>query len=328
MSILQSLLSHIRPVRKWAIANQAKVGFSIFDFHLRILVENRELLLYPRFSIKAGDSVAYTSEVSDDCTFIGWAPYTTRRWAISSDKMLFKQYCLEAGVRTPPVGDAVLDGLMNFIIKPRRSSFSDGIRGPFRPDALNRELCGDGDVREAFISGKIVKAWYWYGVIVAVEVTDFPVVYGDGMRSIGQIVLARRGSFDADLTKESIDQMLAWQGWHRDDVPGAGVAVQVDFRYRSRFHRFEFKDTDCLATLDLGVRQQLEEAGRRMVNGIDANVRRFSMFTLDAMLDDNGLVWFLEMNSNPMVHPSMYPEMLSSIFNAARQAAPAVATAS
>ncbi|WP_296225158.1 hypothetical protein [Ralstonia sp. UBA689] len=105
--------------------------------------------------------------------------------------MLFKQYCLEAGVRTPPVGDAELDGLMNFIIKPRRSLFSDGIRGSLRPNALNRELCGDGDVREAFISGKIVKAWYWHGVIVAVEVMDFPVVYGDGMRSIGQIVLAR-----------------------------------------------------------------------------------------------------------------------------------------
>ncbi|WP_296225360.1 hypothetical protein [Ralstonia sp. UBA689] len=64
-------MPHIRPVRKWANANQPKVGFSIFSFHLRILVENRMLLLYPRFAIKAGDGVAYTSEVSDDCTFIG-----------------------------------------------------------------------------------------------------------------------------------------------------------------------------------------------------------------------------------------------------------------
>ncbi|HZX85272.1 MAG TPA: hypothetical protein VFF19_16995 [Reyranella sp.] len=38
------------------------------------------------------------------------------------------------------------------------------------------------------------------------------------------------------------------------------------------------------------------------------------MFTIDASVDAQSQAWLLEMNSNPMVHPDVYPAMLKSIF--------------
>ena len=48
-----------------------------------------------------------------------------------------------------------------------------------------------------------------------------------------------------------------------------------------------------------------------------------SVFTLDAVIDDDDRVWLLEMNSHPMIHPNVYPHMLASVFTEETPAASA-----
>ena len=43
------------------------------------------------------------------------------------------------------------------------------------------------------------------------------------------------------------------------------------------------------------------------------------MFALDAIVDQEGQAWFLEMNSNPMVHPDLYGAMIASGLTAEKQ---------
>jgi hypothetical protein len=280
-----------------------------------ILLGDRELVLQPRFSIRVGENgVAYTSEISEQCGFIGWVPYSIKRWEISSDKLAFKRYCESVGVRTPMLLDENKASEKDFIIKPRKGSFSNGIRGPFRFCNHGDHRNGIDEFREEYISGKIMKAWYWCGSVVAVEVMENPVIFGDGIKSIDQIIAARRGSFDAELDAEGIEPILEWQSTSRGSIPEAGSEVRLDFRYRSPFFANSFKDLDCLAELEPGVREQLENAGPLLFMGIDKPVRPFSMFTLDAILGEDGMIYFLEMNSSPMVHPKIYPTMLSNIF--------------
>ncbi len=38
------------------------------------------------------------------------------------------------------------------------------------------------------------------------------------------------------------------------------------------------------------------------------------MFSLDAIEDAEGCLWFLEANCNPQLHPACYPWMLNAIF--------------
>ena len=46
-----------------------------------------------------------------------------------------------------------------------------------------------------------------------------------------------------------------------------------------------------------------------------------TLITLDAVVDANDKVWFLEINSNPAVHPDAYPALLKGAFERAARIA-------
>jgi D-alanine-D-alanine ligase-like ATP-grasp enzyme len=63
------------------------------------------------------------------------------------------------------------------------------------------------------------------------------------------------------------------------------------------------------------VEAQLARAGAVFWTGIPADIRDNTLYAVDAVLDDNNKLWFLEMNSNPFVHPEAYTHMVTSVID-------------
>jgi hypothetical protein len=125
---------------------------------------------------------------------------------------------------------------------------------------------------------------------------------------------ANRGSFDLKLALDSSEDILRWQGLDADSVAEPGREVQLDYRYATPYDRITLKNRDVLSATSQVIRRQFEVAGRILHEEIDEDVRTNTAFTLDAVIDSEERVWFLEMNSHPMIHPAIYPPMLESLF--------------
>jgi D-alanine-D-alanine ligase-like ATP-grasp enzyme len=53
--------------------------------------------------------------------------------------------------------------------------------------------------------------------------------------------------------------------------------------------------------------EELRTVGKVLWQTIPEELRQGVLFTVDAVLDDQGQLWLLETNSNPAVHPDVYP---------------------
>ena len=63
--------------------------------------------------------------------------------------------------------------------------------------------------------------------------------------------------------------------------------------------------------------KQLIECGPVLWQGVPEPLRAATLFTVDAMFDDKEQLWLLEMNCNPVCHPSVYPLMFETLFGPA-----------
>jgi len=315
MHFLFQPLNHLRPIRAWAASRGAKLALDAETFALQVSLGDRTCHFVPRFSIRTPNGFAYTNVLGDQGSFVGWLPYEVRRWPAAVDKLNFKQWCVDQGLRTPQWGVEPLGPTLDFLIKGRRGSFGQGITGPYPAahGASMAELPVDC-FYEAFKFGQAAKAWYWRDRPVAVEVVAPPHVVGDGRRSIEALLGEVRGSFDKAYSPANAGQILAWQGMAASDVPAAGRKVWIGYKYVSDYDAPVFSDRDKWDKLDPAVRQQLLDAGPAFHRAIPAQIAH-SVYTIDAVLDPHGLVWFLEMNCHPMVHPKVYAVMLEDLLH-------------
>lgn len=290
------------------------------SFELTLALGDRKATLYPRFAGDHGDRMAYFDHFSGDWSFVGWLPYKLRRWELAKDKLVFKRAAQARGLRVPAGWREGPPLAEHFIVKPTQGSFGREIRGPFGP---RHPFEGDHGAAyfEQFIVGRSAKAWFWNSTLAALEVLSPPTLYGDGVRTLREIAEAKRGSFDLKLSLETSGDTLKWQGLTADSVAPAGCEVLLDFRYATPYDRVTLKNRDVLATTPPAVRRQFEVAGRMLHEEIDVAVRENSAFTVDAVIDDQDRVWFLEMNCHPMIHPAIYEPMLDSLFGVPAQPA-------
>lgn len=309
-------IKHLHPIREWAIAHGADILIAPETFELTINYCGRRVVLFPRFVRQYEGRTIYQREFSGDGDFIGWMPYPVKSWPLSTDKTLFKDYAQANGLRVTASWTEGEPLAPDFIVKPAVGSFGVGIRGPFGPLApLNEDFAlQDGNFCEQFIRGRSAKAWFWNGEPVALEVLSPPQITGDGRRTLREIAAQPRGNFDLVMSLDDSVQILAWQGYHVDDVVPQGVNVMLDFRYMTPHDRVTLKNRDVWGQMPPQVTAQFCYAGPLLQRGIAESVRRNSVFTLDAVIDDDDRVWLLEMNSHPMIHPNVYPRMLESIF--------------
>ncbi|AMO24176.1 hypothetical protein GCM10027034_16360 [Ramlibacter solisilvae] len=330
MFFLTGYLNHAASIQAATAEFGIKARMDLANFSLELGKSVQRRVWKPRFVGAAQGRTAYIDRMGPNTRgFAGWLPYDMRRWPVASDKAEFKKFAASKDVPTPAAcTDASAIG-GPFLIKKFRSSFGEGIRGPFLkfdPGQLDHAL-RDGEYYENFILGHIVKAWYWGSTWGAIEVRQPPVVTGDGHTPLRALVQAKLDSApDRPHDWQALSDLARYCGVQSlDDVPAPSREVLIDFKYGSRYEptsRANRNVIDKLRATPLA--SQFERAGEVFSHSI-TDYGDASLFTLDAMVDSEGTVWFLEMNSNPMVHPDLYPLVLRDQFDAARARLPLAA---
>lgn len=314
--------NHVAGIQKAAAELGLKAHMDMANLQLTISDGTKNTHWFPRFVNNLGPGqFAYSEQRTETTTgFIGWLPYRMRAWETATSKLAFKTYAAQHGVATPAA--CVDPGMIRgpFIVKKLRSSFGAGIRGPYPrydPAAPQQQL-QEGECYENFIPGQIVKASYWGVTLGAVEFRRMPAVAGNGTQTLRQLVEAlapKPGARPHDW--EAIGGLARLCGLESaDSVPAAGQEVLIDFKYGSRYEPLQRKNRNIIGEIrGTPLAAQLDRAGETLVGSIGKEHDGATTFyTLDAMVDAEGTVLFLEMNSNPMVPPDMYALMLESIF--------------
>lgn len=308
------LLNHFQVLQAALEGIGGSASLDMKTFMLSVSRGDVQYNFHPQFlAFKEGKKI-YTPRLSPEAkVFIGWLPYFNKRWEISNEKLKFKEHCSKNGILFPEYSLSGSTAMKNVLIKSNVSSFGNGIHGPFSSSA-NCKL-SPGEFFESFVSGKILKIWYWNAKVACVESQDMPDIVGDGRRTLREMLIARLERFGREADMEEASEFLSFSGKNLNSVIPDGQRCVVDFRYGSRYYLP--RSIDTYGDTDEEIQPymaQLVEAGPKLWSGIPDEVRHDTLSTVDAILDAKGKVWFLEMNSNPFVHPMAYPHILDTLF--------------
>lgn len=311
----RNYLQHALAVSRWLGQHGASAGIDPATYVMDIRLGGRTVRFFPQFSASAADGLpAFFPELTDGVSgFVGWLPYFNKRWPIAQDKLEFKVFARAHGLRTPAwsgLNGPGVDGPV--LVKRQQSSFGRGMSGPF-PSASGISLAA-GDYIEAFITGRIVKAWYWNATPIVVEAVPMPTVTGDGASSLRALITANLKGGGA--LPDGLDALARLQGLELDTVVPSGSTVLCDYRYMSPLNPMLSTDHNVWpAARGSALGAQLLAAGEACAAAIPQEVRGGgAMSALDAIEDAEGRLWFLEANCNPQLHPACYPWMLNAIF--------------
>jgi len=331
MSYLPVTLNHFRAVKKWADSCDALVTLDVKSFNLEVKSRNRYYTLKPRFLMLHDGKMAYTTQLVKDVTgFIGWLPYDILQWDLSQDKLLAKNFFQSSGLKFPAAWSSLKDAEGDFLVKDSVGSFGYQIAGPYRQvedlslsstQHTRRPKKEQGvEFAELFVCGTNLKVWFWGEKAFYANLHAYPTIVGDGLSTVQTLVESRLGIAGKTLNIKSDEDgaisSLAFQHVQLSDVLDQGREVWIDFRYGRRYLPTSFTaETDNnLSGVSLQVRQQIDLAGAKMA---EEAMRRFKapvLYSIDGVVDAEGTVWWLEINSNPMLPPEGYQLMFSSLF--------------
>ena len=318
------LIRHIQAVNAWIDRRGARGGINLQSLCVGIEHNGRRIDLYPQFSLRMDDGgLGYTTQMGPRTIgFVGWFPYRRRHWPIAQDKQLFKQFARANGLPTPIESRDPADLHHPFIIKAARSSFGSGIRGPYGADesTLQEVTLQSGEYFEQLIFGQIARAWYCKSTLAVLELFDMPRVTGDGQRAFTELVRHRVGA-EASLPTR-LDRIARVQGLWAGAILPVGREVIADYRYVSSLNNLVTKNYNVLPGAGgSGLIRQFAAAGPVFFGGIPQACRADTVFVVDAIVDADGKVWYLEMNCNSQQHPDIYDRMLDDIYAAKTEGA-------
>ena len=254
--------------------------------------------------------------------FGGWVPYLPYLTRLSVDKMVFKEHAKRSGLKVPRAWKPGAAPDASYIFKRSRGSFGYGIEGPYaaaiqpQPPADTGE--GAGELfTEQFIAGRIVKLWLWGATPVFADVQDYPCIVGDGTSPASELVARRTinesGALADDATWKTC---LAFQDVKESEVLEVGRSAWIDFRYgrtfpdRSRAVRIQ----NALPQLEKECGDQLRAVAHVVAQALSELTAAPLMCSVDGVLDREGTLWWLELNSNPLIPHQSYEVMLSDLF--------------
>jgi hypothetical protein len=315
---LTSLLVHAQAAQAAAAAHGVRAGIDLQDLSLRLEHARGTAVWRPKFLARVGTQLAYTDQPAPGAGFAGWNPNPVLRWAQAADKDAFKRHAIAVGLRTPAacLDPARIGG--PFLVKASSSSFGEGMRGPFLHVDLSdgEQQLRDGEYYENYIPGAIAKAWCWSGSCVALHLHSPSFVTGDGSSSVRDLVArlpdSRGGPHDWPLIERlaglcNVASLV--------DVLPIGKDVLVEYRYGSRYDPAGATNPNLVRELEgTGLLAQFARAASLLQRTVPP--QRVHLFTLDAIVDREGIAWFLEMNCNPLVHPDGYAAMVASAVGA------------
>ena len=322
-----SLLYHFAAVQQLLSKYGVEANVSLSNGVLLVRGRNRYYRFYPQYLCDDGGRPRFSLEIEPRVrAFVGWRPYFNKRWPIATDKVAFKAYCDQQGLRTPAMWRKPAPGMRDFIVKRTALSFGKGIHGPFQTyDAANpAQAAGEDGFYETFIRGQIVKASYWNESLVALEVKPSPSVSGDGRRTLRELIAAILRPTTPKDEWQAYAEVAAYQNLELDSVPARGQSVLVDFRFGTYAEPLTLDNMNALRKAEgSALLRQLRDIGPALNRGIPEELRDCTLFSVDAMLDAEEQLWLLEMNCNPVCHPDCYDAMFHSLFGAPDATAPA-----
>jgi len=243
--------------------------------------------------------------------FAGWSPYFGKRWTLAIEKLRLKEYALKSDVLTPPWWTDPGADVADVVVKQSFGADGMGVRGPFR--SSKEAGLDEGEYYERFVRGSVVRAWFWNGAPICCEIAEHGAVRGDGEASIRELIAQRAGKRAKKLNLEPVSEFLAYQGKSLDSAPAPGELQPVDFRHgRGLGFLSETHDLDLRKDSIPGAEGRLEEIGACLMRGIPETLRPNTVFTVDAVLDDERRLWLLSMSSDPFLHPYLYGPMIAS----------------
>ena len=324
-----NFFDHVRWLRAAVQAQGGELLITGDSLQALIRRGNDHWLLLPHFLASTNGQSSYVPQITDDVThFAGWLPYRGRRWPAATDKLIFKRFAVQAGLRTPECSVDAQAQMNDIVVKRATSSFGAQIKGPFRASAECPLNVAQGEYYERFVEGDILKIWYWNASPIALEIDDMPTVTGDG-HSTFDVLIRKRATLMQKQSEERLVQFAARSsevlrhcGKSLDDVPARGTKQIVEFRYGSELmHPRGRRVVDLTDEAQSGW-QILRTAGSSLVSALPEAMRADTLFTVDAVRDRKRQVWLLEMNSNPTVHPLAYRSIVSGLMSRGRQPAP------
>ena len=317
-----NLLEHAKAVGVWARRRGARSCIDTTDLSLSIEFETQRHRLQPQFVGKRdGKTLCYFAAADRFAVgFVGWLPHALQAWDISLSKLAFKAAAREVQLATPAHWTSPADVDMPCLVKRTRGAFGYGMRGPFSASEAARLSLAEGEYCEAFTWGRIARAWYWTERLAVLEIFPMPALCADGVSTCE--VLMRRASTELPPDLADFAPLLRLQGFELDDVPPAGARLTCDYRYVSPFNPTAYANHNVLPRLDNeAIVQRFAQAGARLWPRIPGPPGRQIGFVLDAIVDAQGQPWFLEVNSNPQLHPDVYEAMLDGLCGLAGGAA-------
>ena len=313
MSFILNPLQHMRSVRRWADARGVHMHLSPSCMSLSLTRGQRVQRLVPRFVAQREGRLGYSRTFAEEGSFAGWHLADPESWLLAQDKLAFKRQASAMGLRVPAAWNDEEPLADRFVVKNRTGSFGVEVYGPFSAASFDfSQPLKPGAYFEQFISGRSAKAWCWNGQVVALELIAPPYLLGDGLRNL-RMLAASRGNVGRELAIEKSLTMLAFQGLTIESIPEPGRRVLLDFRYASPFDALSFENKNVWSAQDDKVKHLFARAASLLHAFLPLSMQKRGLFTLDAVLDEDGRAWFLEMNSHPMIHPDVYEHMLSTL---------------
>lgn len=313
------LINHFKALLNACSLCPVELSLNFNNFQMYAKFNNKTFVFYPQFLTITNDEPKYTHIFNHDVVcFNGWRPYSYENLSqIFSDKLHFKKALSKLGFLTPAYSLDNNNLLNNAIIKRREGSFGKNLRGPFRTAADYHLDLNVGEFCEKFINGRIVKISYWTNEPLYVEFQNMPRFTGDGVNTIEMFAEQRasqRGRKKINYTQ--LNDLLRYQNKTLASILSPNESILADFRYESDFSEcYSVKELPLPDRALINLVDKLETLGEFLYYLIrkEEHIEHL-FFTVDAILDKNQKLWFLEFNSNPTVHQSTYPIMLKSLW--------------
>lgn len=323
---ISTVLDHFRTVMQWATENDAEAQLDMRTFELRVQRKGAGFRLHPMFPARVGGQFVHSPLLTEHAVgFGGWLPYRsyTSRW--STDKLLFKQDAMAEGIRVPARWKPGEQPDVDFILKRSEGSFGYDISGPYRAttpiaDAAQPNLAaGRGQAfTEQFIIGRMAKIWFWGAQPFFAHVQSYPMLQADGLQTAMALAKARIAQDVGAaglVSDEIVCSALRFQGIEPEDIPENGREFWIDFRYGRTFEdRRKGADTNALPELQKSSASQLKEMGDFAAQVLKQTASVPLMCSVDAVIDTEQRLWWLEMNTNSILPHPGYGPILASLF--------------